>query len=108
MKLKRICKVEYDDKEQVIIPQYARMRYDLYFIDNEDYFCIDEDEYTQEKFEARLKERLSKRYNVYKDNGNGLQPNSTIYYSNYVYAPYIPLESIKLEFIITEDSVTFL
>jgi hypothetical protein len=102
MKLKRICKVEYDDKEQVIIPQDARMRYDLYFIDNEDYFCIDEDEYIQEKFEARLKERLSKRYNVYKDDGNGLQQ------TGYVYAPYIPLEFIKLDFIITEDGVTFL
>ena len=95
MKLKRICKVEYDDKDQVIIPESVRMRYDLYFIDNDDYLCIDEDEYTQEKFNARLKERFAKRFDVYQDTGNGVQPmgppSNTIYYSNYVYAPYIPI-----------------
>jgi hypothetical protein len=101
MKLVRICKVEYGDKEQVIIPESARMRYDLYFIDNDDYLWIDEDDYTQEKFEARLMERTAKRFDVYKDNGNGLQQ------TGYVYCPYIPLQNIKLEFEITKDGVTF-
>ncbi len=101
MKLVRKFKVEYDEKDQAIIPVNELFKYDVYFIDNQDYLCIDEDEYTQEKVEDRMKERLSKRYSVYKDDGNGLQQ------TGYVYAPYIPLEFIKLKFEITKNGVSF-
>ena len=83
MKLKRICKVEYDENDKAIIPQNERLKYDVYFIDNDDFLCIDEDDYTQEKFEARLKERA--KFRLYKDNGSGLHD------TGYVYAPYTPI-----------------
>lgn len=70
MKLKRICKVEYDENDKAIIPQNERLKYDVYFIDTEDWLCIDEDEYTPEKLEARRKENRKR-------------------YDTYVYAPYI-------------------
>lgn len=104
MKLKRICKVEYDDKDVAIIPQVERLKYDVYFIDNEDWLCIDEDDYTPSKKSARDEERkkqLLKRY-AEVDYSGLPKPTGKVFYSNYV-LPTIPVEYIKLEFTITND-----
>lgn len=87
MKLKRICKLEYDANDRAIIPRPWAMRYDVYFIDTEDWLCIDEDDYTQEKIQARRKESI-KRFAVYQDNGNGIM--KTVY----IYTPYIPMHVV--------------
>lgn len=83
MKLKRIRKVEYDDKGEAIIEVMEHHLYDVHFIDNEDWLCIYEEDYTPEKLEARLKERA--KFRIYKDDGNGIREY------NFVYAPYIPI-----------------
>jgi len=107
MKLKRICQLSYDDNDIATIPKDVSMRYDVYFIDNDDYFCIDEDDYTDEKMD----ERIRAKYKLYRDDGNGLQPigklSNTIYPSGFIYTPYIPLQNIKLEFVITKNGVSF-
>ena len=86
MKLVRICKIEYDN-DQAIIPRPYAMRYDVYFIDNEDWLCIDMDDYTEEKAEARRKESI-KRFAVFQDSGNGVQQ------TGFVYSRYIPMHII--------------
>ena len=107
MKLKKICKVEYDEKDQAIIPEYELMRYDVYFIDNEDYLCIDEDEYTPEKINERMLERIKKRKGELLEryaqpfNGNNYYSNITIT-AGYIYTPYIPIN-----FDITKSGITF-
>ena len=92
MKLKRICKITYDANDVAIIPPNESWRYDIYFIDNEDWMCIDEDDYEPAKFSKRildkdeddvLKKRMAVRLNGYK--------SSSAYDLGVVFAPYIPL-----------------
>lgn len=87
MKLKRICKLEYDANDKPIPPDREYLKYDVYFIDTEDWLCIDEDDYTPEKIEARGKESM-KMFSVYQDSGNGVQQ------TGFVYSPYIPMHII--------------
>ena len=57
MKLKRIRKVEYNLSGEPIIRIVEYHLYDVYFIDNEDWLCIDEEDYTEEKKNERQAER---------------------------------------------------
>jgi hypothetical protein len=89
MKLKRIRKVEYNDNGEYPLSIVEKMLYPVHFIDNEDWLCIDEEDYTLEKIAERKSERGRRRdmgrFDVYQDTGNGLQSPS------YVYMPYIPI-----------------
>ena len=87
MKLKRICKVEYKD-DVAVIPRSEKVKYDVYFIDNEDWLCIDEDDYTPGKHQSRAFEDMHRFFKRYKDNGSGVT------LTGYVYTPYIPLHIV--------------
>lgn len=96
MKLKRICKLDYDDKDQPIIPLDEGMIYDVYFIDSNDWLCIDEDDYTPDKVLVRNHEKLRNRY-----------PANDTLTTSFVFTPYQPLEYIKISFDITDGKSEF-
>lgn len=86
MKLKRIRKVEYDEKGEAIIEVMEHHLYDVHFIDNEDWLCIDEEDYTEAKKAARKEERLKELMKQYAEvDYTAMQkPYSTIYDYNLV------------------------
>lgn len=64
MKLKRIRKVEYNADGVAIIGEADNLFYS-YFIDADDWFCIDEEEYTPSKRKAREEEKHRKLIKQY-------------------------------------------
>lgn len=86
MILKRIRKVEYNEKGEPIIRIVEHHLYDIRFIDNEDWLCIDEEDYTPSKKAARDEERrkhLMKRYAVV-DYSRLPKPIGRVFYSTYI------------------------
>ncbi len=61
MKLKRIRKVEYTDNGEYPLSIVDKMLYPVHFIDNDDWLCIDEEDYTPEKIAERRLRREEKR-----------------------------------------------
>lgn len=104
MKLKRIRKVEYDDKGEAIIEVMEHHLYDVHFIDNEDWLCIDEEDYTEAKKAARQEERVKQLMKKYAETPRLPMPTGMVYYSKIVIA-----ESVKItqtvDMMITIDSL---
>jgi hypothetical protein len=104
MILKRIRKVEYNENGEAIIENTDKLFYDVHFIDNDDWLCIDEDDYTPSKKSARDEERRRQLMKQYADVDYSRlpKPNGKVFYTSYI-LPTIRAEFIKLEFTITDD-----
>ncbi len=65
MILKRIRKVEYNDNGEYVLSTNEKMLYPVHFIDNNDWLCVDREDYTLAKCVERHKEamkQLMRRY----------------------------------------------
>jgi hypothetical protein len=89
MILKRIRKVEYNDNGEYVLSTNEKMFYPVHFIDNEDWLCIDGEDYTLAKCAERHEEamkQIMRRYEEVdvgiaatgKTSGNGYYVNIVI------------------------------
>ena len=105
MKLKRIRKVEYNDKGETDITVMEHLMYDVHFIDTEDWLCIDEEDYTEEKKAARQEERVKQLMKKYAVHSGGLpKPTGMVYYSKVDVAESVKI-SQTVDMMITIDSL---